>query len=497
MNILELALAFANKGNAGGGQGQGGGFSYNNIANSIMKNYGGGDQQSMTRGMPAAPPNVEAQREDANSAFEDKKGEFDFADSDDEKGKGKARLKVKGEQEEPQQGEPAESRNTPLTPEESVAALKRNPFLDSPETLAETASKNQALRDSHAGFAGANPETVMKNINSFNLLQGLVPANGVGAGAAFPLGGQPEFPAYNIGDIEAAQDEAREKVTELEKTPGVTGNSNSGDGGGNTGTGENSGTQSPARKSQRQEYIDFLGTDEGQAWLALHGGQGFDDATYGYENLRASGDMGAWGDLLGYNPDVAGINSWRGRYGSAGVDLNDIASLEDYLYGSNAISQAAFDAALAGQGDFDVSKFGEGDDFENMAKYMLENSGYGPDLIAALEQSGLDANDFAALAMATGASQGTFNPSDIDVNRILGAAGEGTEVGIGDDFSMQWDAPNRDYQLSDIMNARNLNKNDTTSYGNVTIDDDLLPYMMAYLDSGQPEGKRYGAKKRS
>ena len=486
-NLLNSILGVADTvSNATGGK-----VSYEGLQGVLNRYNGGGGQSGTPAVVKGAPANVQAQRDDAETAFVDDVGDEapdgDSSNGTSDKDKDKNSSQIMTAANVPDSQVPPQEAAQMQQFDNAASGLSE--YFDNINAWNSLQSKSSkklneaSVNEERKKFAGSDPEAIRNNLNNTAILQGITGNAGAGAiGSVMPYG-QVEMPSYSTEDIKAAQSEAKQKSEDYES-------------GKKEEPSPNLDFQPFTTMSQRDEFYSFLGTPEGQAWLELHGGSGYEDEENGYEKLRLSHDMDAWGDLLGYDPDVAGIGSWRGRYGSAGVDLDDLASLEYYLYGPDAINQEAFDRALAGQGDFDLSKLGGGNDFENMAKYLLNNSSYGPELIAALEGSGLDANDFAALALGAAVSQGNYNPTADDINRILGAAGEGMEIGIGGDYTEQYGAPDRDYQLSDIMNARGLNSNEKGSYGNVTIDDQLLPYLMAYANSNQPEDKRYGAKKR-
>lgn len=234
----------------------------------------------------------------------------------------------------------------------------------------------------------------------------------------------------------------------------------------------------PFQYVQGDAYRRFLNTDAGQEWLAKYAGRGYDDAGYGFENLRGSHDTDAWLDLIP-------LIGWEGLYQNDKVDYTDRDSFNNYMWGPEAIQMADYLS-----GNLDWSKLGTGSDFDNMAKYLAETNEYMPQFLAYLNEEaggGIDINDAPEIAAMLGISNGTYAPTRADANRQLGLAGDAQEIGLTGNGS--------EYSRGNRRNSRAYGVNDSDYIpGYNVFDVNALDTYLDYLD--KTTGKEHGVKQR-
>lgn len=240
------------------------------------------------------------------------------------------------------------------------------------------------------------------------------------------------------------------------------------------------------KRTQKQEYEEWLNTDEGRAFADAFGDYVGD---YGYTKLRASKDRDAWGYLLGLQGNQ-GIDSWKNRYAFSGVDLSNeetaLDNLMNYLYDKSAPN--VLDYMRTGN---NIRLGNDADSMAEASEYLAMMYGYGPNQQYA-DAYGLDAKDVAALAIAREITNNGWGNLDIDqVSKILNDSGDFGAFKVVDENSKDW--KNSSWRTDNLnpkvyANAYTDNLNPYADFG--LADDQITAQLMLAYNAGRNDGKK-------
>lgn len=228
----------------------------------------------------------------------------------------------------------------------------------------------------------------------------------------------------------------------------------SGSGGQGTDTGvESAGSKGSVGLSDKQseEFYKWLEeTDSGKAFQDYWERQGLELGRdkKGWSRMRTTKNADLWGNVYGYGDlskydveDFQAPENWNTRLANSGLDTNaeDIVDqLMNYMFVTHALRRSD----LSSSGNTEWSRFGSKGDQDELISYLWDNgffSNMDEGLRNAYSEAGLNADDVAALFMASRLSNGDYGDLSLEdlasiMNTSLGNAGDVFELGfLGED----------------------------------------------------------------